>query len=150
GGFLLVDKSQAQAVADAAALAGAIDLFDNWGTNNGKDPAHSARNSAENSISDNNPGVTINFLTDTLSYSTNSSTYTAVINIPPLSGKYANQAGYVEVIIVTPQQRFFSTLFGTSSLNATARAVAVGSKAQPGIGLLVLNGSANNALHLSA
>src|SRR5438093_13447874 len=46
GGNLLDDQRQCQAVADAAAMAGACDLYSNYGANQGVDQSNSARNAA--------------------------------------------------------------------------------------------------------
>src|SRR5947209_3815672 len=46
GGGLLAERRHAQATADAAALAAACDLYDNYWANNGADPSGTARASA--------------------------------------------------------------------------------------------------------
>src|SRR5206468_8105748 len=46
GGMLLSERRHAQAVADAAALAAAIDLQKNYSTNQGLDPSGTAKTSA--------------------------------------------------------------------------------------------------------
>ena len=45
GGLLLADRRKVQGAADAAALAAAIDLYNNWNLNSGKDPSGSAASS---------------------------------------------------------------------------------------------------------
>jgi hypothetical protein len=137
GGMLIVDRRDVQTAADAAALAGAIDLYNNWDTNGGTDPNKNAQTSATKTATDNG-------------FTDGTNNVTVVVNIPPKSGPYANTDGFVEVIITMQQQRFFSSVFGSGNITVKGRAVARGAKASSGIGLLVLDPSANNSLHLSA
>src|ERR1044072_5817525 len=69
GGLLLDRHQAAQAAADAAALAGANDLYLNWISNKGTDPNSTAKDAAVASAAANGfPNPTV--------------------NIPPLSGPY--------------------------------------------------------------
>src|ERR1700757_1302682 len=97
GGLLLVNRRHAQGAADAAALAGAIDLFTNFDANQGKDPSGSAAASAKDTAADNGftDGVDGTVVT---------------VNIPPSSGTFKGLDGYVEVIINMQQQRYFSRI----------------------------------------
>jgi uncharacterized membrane protein len=53
-GLLMADRRKTQAAADAAALAAAIDLFQNWSANRGTDPSpHKAATSAQDTAADN-------------------------------------------------------------------------------------------------
>jgi hypothetical protein len=123
GGLLLEKKRTVQAVADAAALAAATDLWEHYATNNGLDPARTAYASAMSTAAANG------FIDDVNSVVT--------VNIGPASGNFANRAGYAEVIIRFNQARGFSSIFGSGSLPVTARAVAGGN---PGnIAILMLN-----------
>src|SRR5262249_5675252 len=84
GGLLLTNRRHVQTAADAAALAAAIELFQNspTGTDTSGNAAASARKTAaDNGFTDKKNGVTV------------------TVNIPPLSGTFANVPGYVEVII---------------------------------------------------
>ena len=46
GGRMMEERRHAQAIADAAALAAAADLYANWWTNHGKDPSDTAKKAA--------------------------------------------------------------------------------------------------------
>lgn len=113
GGVLLDDQQQLQATADAAALAAATDLYTNYPTNQGADPKGTAAQSAQTTAAAN--GFT---------NGTNGTTVT--VNIPPQSGTFSDQAGYVEVIIQYNQTRYFSNIFGSGDIAVEARAVARG------------------------
>src|SRR5207244_2014700 len=77
GGVLFDERRQVQLAADAAALAGAVDLFTNSKTNDGKDPKGTAQTSALTTAAANG-------------FTTNNSTIT--VNIPPQSGPFTGQA----------------------------------------------------------
>lgn len=150
-GLLLADRQKAHAIADAAALAAAIDLFDNWSSNSGVDVSGTAATSAKDTILDQLPtGTSLIVKNDLPPPYTSLNGYTAVINIPPQSGPYAGQPSYAEVVLIMPQQRFFSNVFGSGNLNVSARAVALGSQAPLGIGILVLDPVGSNTMQLSA
>jgi hypothetical protein len=151
GSLLLADRRQAQSTADAAALAAAIDLFDNWNTNQGSDPNGTAASSAQNTVQDNFPtGTSLTVKKNMAPPYTSLTGDTVVINIPPQSGPNAGQSGYAEVIVIKSQQRFFSSIFGSGNLSASARAVAKGSQAPPGIAILVLGPKSSNTMALTA
>ena len=137
GGLLLAERQQVQATADAAALAAGIDLYNNWSLNLGKDPSGTAANSAQKTAADNG-------------FQNGTNNVTVAVHIPPASGTFSGQYGYAEVVVTMQQERLFSAILGSGNLSVQARTVARGAKVTPGIGLLVLNSSANNALHLSA
>jgi Flp pilus assembly protein TadG len=137
GSLLLADKARVQAAADMAALAGAMDLFDNYPENQGADPNGYAANSAKKTAQDNGfkdgvGGVTV------------------TVNIPPASGTFKGQSGYIEVIITMKQQRFFSTIFGESAMPVQARAVAEGSRYPRNNGIIVLDPKNSNTLNTTA
>jgi hypothetical protein len=132
GGTLLNDRRQAQAVADAAALAAASDLYYNFYTNNGTDPNHTARDSA--------------LATAAANGFANDGTVTSVqVNIPPLYGPFAGMAEYAEVIVQYNRGRMFSSIFGSSNIAVTARAVAIGSPIAAEVGIMVLDPTAKGA-----
>src|SRR5262245_1915989 len=114
GALLMTDRKRTQAAADAAALAAAIDLFENHDKNQGTDPAGTAADSAKKTATDN--GYTNGVLGTTVT-----------VNIPPLSGAH-KKPGYAEVIVTMQQQRYFSTIYGSGKLPVTARAVARGTR----------------------
>jgi Putative Flp pilus-assembly TadE/G-like len=129
GGLLLSERRHAQATADAAALAGASDLYEKWNTYAGTDPG-SARASALNVAASN-------------SYANDGTNSTVTINIPPVAGNFIGKAGYVEAIVTWKQKRGFSRIFSTANIPVSARAVARGvaapgssSSGLPGILLL--------------
>jgi Flp pilus assembly protein TadG len=137
GGVLLDDRRQAQTAADAAALAAAVDLFDNYPTCEGKDSNGTAAQSAFTTAKANgfpNDGV-------------NS---TVTVNIPPKSGPFTGRNGYVEVLIAYNQARYFSNVYGSGALKVTARAVARGSYTGANPGILVLDPTDNNTLNVTA
>jgi hypothetical protein len=111
GAIMLAERRHAQATADAAALAGAADLFKYYLTNKGADSGGTAKASAM--LVAKNNGYT-------------SSNSTVTVNIPPLAGDHVGKAGYVEVIVTFNQARFFSSIWGTGNLPISARAVARG------------------------
>jgi uncharacterized membrane protein len=113
GAAILSERRHAQAVADAAALSAAADLFVNYPTNNGADTGSTAKASAL--LTANNNG-----------YPNNGTSSTVTVNIPPQSGDHVGQAGYAEVIVTYNQTRFFSNLWGKSNIPVMARAVARG------------------------
>jgi hypothetical protein len=127
GGLLLDNRKRVQAGSDAAALAGAAELFSNVESVSvvAPDPGGSARAAALANASANgfnNDGVT----------------NTVTVNIPPQSGPFTGLLGYVEVIITYKQPRGFSAIFGSGDLPVVARAVARGRWAPDNNGILVL------------
>lgn len=137
GGLLLAQKRRVQAVADAAALAAAIDLFQNYSTGSGLDPNGTAARSAQGTAKDNG-------------YADGTGGVTVKVNIPPQAGSYKALAGYAEAIITTKTQRYFSTIFGSGTLSVQARAVARGSQAPKNNGIIVLAPSGSNTLTTTA
>jgi hypothetical protein len=130
-GLLFAEKRHAQAVADAAALAGAADLFQNYSKNKGEDVTGSGRASAlatANSNGYNNDGtsstVVVRFFGQAYSGGPNAGAAIA--------------RGYVEVTVTFFQPRYFSLIFGSDKIPIKARAVALGTWQNPKIGLLIL------------
>jgi hypothetical protein len=127
------DRRAAQAAADSAALAAAGNLFANWRTNQGQDPASAAANEALAAAAANgftNDGV-------------NS---TVTVNIPPLSGDHVGQVGYVEVIVLQFQQRAFSAIWASDPVQVKGRAVARGLWVPLNNGILVLDPTSSGSL----
>src|SRR5580704_12927683 len=113
GGLLRAEQIRIQAVADAAALAGARKLYQNYSISNGKDTDGSAGKGCLAIAADNG-------------YANDGTNSTVVVNIPPASGRYAGLAGYVEVLITSKQDRCFSNVWSSDSVYVRARAVARG------------------------
>jgi hypothetical protein len=133
GGMLLMDRREVRSAADAAALAAAIDLFQNYDQNKGKDPNGTAATSATDTAKDNG-------------YTDGANGVTVKVNIPPQSGTYNGLDGYAEVIITMQQQRFFSAIWGSGKIPVTGRAVARGTKTPKANGIIVLDPTSSNSL----
>jgi hypothetical protein len=124
GGRLLEERRRVQAAADAAALAAGADLYENYWTNHGQDPAATARAAAVKSAASN--GLSAGAVT---------------VNIPPLSGTFAGQAGYIEVIVRTEVAATFGRLFTNQDLPVVGRGVARGQPLKIGLILLAPGGA---------
>ncbi len=134
GGILQNEKKHAQATADAAAMAGASCLYQNYPSDSGTDPSGTASSAA--------------FATASANGYTNDGTNSVVtVNIPPASGPYAGKSGYIEVLVTYNQTRSFSSIFGSSSLPVRARAVARGAWVAPNAGVIVLDYSGKATLN---
>ncbi len=145
GGVLMSDRRQAQAAADAAALAAASDLYQqqvtSYPNNPGRDgTSGTAKASALTTAAAN--GYSSSYVTVNVA----SGTYS--------EGANAGQAlpnGYAEVIVLGSQSRGFSSIFGVGSLSVHARAVARGLYSQGnGNSILCLNATAKNAFSIAA
>jgi hypothetical protein len=140
GGLLLAERRRAQAVADAAALAGAVDLFKRYPTNSGVDTAGGdARKSALAVAADNN-------------YGNDGTTSTVTVNIPPATARTAyfnGKAGYVEVNVTYYRTRGLSGIWGSAPLPVSAHAIARGQWVIPNQGVITLNPTASSAIKLS-
>jgi hypothetical protein len=135
GGKGLSERRRAQAVADAAALAGAQNLFVNYPANQGKDIGDNAKSAALANASANgfsNDGVNSN----------------VTVNIPPKSGSFQDATkfpGYIEVIVQANVPRIFSP----QRLPVQARSVARGQWTGAKVGVLLLSPSASEALSIT-
>lgn len=125
GGLLFDRKSHVRATADAAALAAASRLYENYPADQGTDPNEFAALVAYTYASRNG-------------YNAGSSDSDVTVRIPPTSGAYVGLPGYVEVIVTYYQSRGFSRIFGSSRIPVKARAVARGAWVAPGAGVIVL------------
>ncbi len=115
GGMLISERRHVQAAADAAALAGAVDLFKNYQTGAGLDLTGSASGVAS--------------ATATANYAGDPSNLSMTIHIPPTSAQtsyYNNRPGYVEVDLTYNQARGFSAIWGSSRIPVHAHAIARG------------------------
>ncbi|WP_146030183.1 TadE/TadG family type IV pilus assembly protein [Methylocella silvestris] len=100
--FLLYKKLQMQAVADSAALGGAVAL----------QSGHPA------------PGVEARGISSFLGFVDGAAGVTVAVNNPPTTGSAANNASAVEVIVSQPQTLSMVSLFVSGLFTVGARAVA--------------------------
>ena len=139
GGMLFDNRRQAQAAADVVALSAAGEIFETYTdytlTNDGLDDGTIASRAIATAERNGFPNDGVDG--------------TVVVNIPPQSGNYAGQLGYVEVILSRDQQRAFATVFGSGDLPVVARAVARGRWAPVGIGILCLDPTGSASLNIS-
>jgi hypothetical protein len=133
GGVLLTERRRAQATADAAAMAAACVLYDNYPVDQGQGNVGNPTGAALNVASANG-------------YTNDGVTSSVTVNIPPQSGPYAGLPSYVEVIVTYYQGRAFSSFLGTGTMPVRARAVARGAWTDPNVGVLVLNYSGKGTL----
>jgi Flp pilus assembly protein TadG len=137
GGGLLEERRQAQATADAAALAAAEDLFRNYPRNKGLDVDRTAAGWAKSIAAAN--GYTNDGTNSVVSVRTSPETYAGGPNAGQVLPK-----GYVEVTVQYNQKRYFSAILGTGTIAITGRAVARGKWEPAYVGIHVLD------LHQSA
>ncbi|MDY3554903.1 pilus assembly protein TadG-related protein [Gemmata sp. JC717] len=131
GGRLYDERRRSQATADAAALAAGADLYANYWTNQGADPAGAARAAAEQvAVANGYPASAV------------------TVSIPPTSGAYAGQPGHAEVRIDTTLAATFGRAITGDAMGVAARAVARGEPAK--IGIVLLNPSASGAFKNTA
>lgn len=132
GGTLMEDRRHVQAVADAAALAAADDLFANYNTNQGTDSSGTAQASALAIAAAN--GFSNDGVQSVVTVNISPQAYQG----GPNAGK-ALPAGYVEVIVQYNAGRLFSGMFGSNAIPIRARAVARGQWGPVGNKMLSLN-----------
>src|SRR5262245_10228537 len=133
-GLLFSEKRHAQATADAAALAGAADLFKNYRTNAGADFNGTAKAAALAIAASN--GYTNDGTTSIVIVRSFGDTYLGGAN----AGKLIPR-GYIEVTVTYNHPRYFSLIFGSGNIPIKARAVAKGVWDAPKFGLAVLSPS---------
>ncbi len=134
GGMLLLERRHAQMTADAAAMAAASVMYNNYPTYSGVGPSPDVTNAALAVASANG-------------YSNDGVTSTVTVHNPPVSGPYKGQAGYVEVIVQYNLTRFFSgNIGGSGTLPIQARAVAQGAWISVNAGVMVLDLSGQGTL----
>ncbi len=127
GTFLIYKHRQMQAVADSAALSGAMALSQS----SPRDPGSEARAVAAS-----------------LGFVNGIDLASVTVNVPPLSGAYAGDGGAVEVIVAQPQDLTIMRLFGDDVANVGTRSVAIRSSAGR-FCILALDPSVYAALYLS-
>ena len=104
-GLMFNARHRVQTAADAAAIAGAIELGYNGSIGTG---------SANNIVIAARAAAGVNGITDT--------THQVAVNLSPTAG-YHTGSSYVEVIITQPNPTLFMSLFGRPTMNVAARAV---------------------------
>jgi hypothetical protein len=124
GGRMLEERRRVQAAADAAALAAGANLYSNWWSYQGLDHGGTAAAAAVSSAGAN--GFPASAVT---------------VNVPPQSGSYAGQAGYVEVLIRSDLTATFGRVFTQSDLPVVGRSVAKGQPMKIGLILLRQTGA---------
>jgi len=134
GGVLLNRRRDVQTAADAAAMAGASILYEEWPKYEGIDTANDAKSAAKAIAAQNG-------------YTHGVNGATVSVHTPPQTGPYAGRRGYIEVVITYPQPGFFSRALGQGSTTIGARAVARGAWSADGIGVLVLDYTGKSALN---
>src|SRR5437660_2002461 len=132
GGRMLEKRRQAQATADAAALAAATSSFqidlNQVGNAFGKDKKNAQNAALAQAAANgfNNDGITS----------------MVTVNMPPTSGAFAGQTDdFIEVIVQYNLSKSFGAIFTNKNLPVTARAVAVGRPLQLGVLTLAQTGS---------
>lgn len=131
GGRMMDERHQAQAAADAAALAAAGDLYENYTANKGADPLGTAAARAR-------------VLAAANGYADDGVRPVVTVNIPPASGPFAGKTDYAEVLIESRIDAGFSRAFHHDTLTVRGRAVARGRPRL--IGIVVLDSNDNDAL----
>jgi Flp pilus assembly protein TadG len=112
GGRLMTERQHAQAIADAAALAAAGVLYQEYPINGGMDMQGNARAAALQTAAAN--GIT------------DGAKAVVTVNIPPTEGDFTGRPGYAEVIVSNRLSVSFSVIFGYTQLTVSARATARG------------------------
>src|SRR5262245_1823400 len=126
GGMLYMEWRRARMTADAAAMAAACSLYENYPTDNGKDPNNKAHDAAINLAASNEVAK-------------DSADSTVTVHIPPATGSYAGKDGFAEVNVTLNVKRRFSIIFGSDRIPVKARAVSRGAWTDPNAGVLILD-----------
>jgi hypothetical protein len=149
GGVLLTERRHAQTVADAASMAGACVLYEFY-------PQDHPAVGTPTSHTDEAKQAALDVAAANGYIGTGSAdqkdgratTAEVTVNIPPTSGPYKGRTdGFIEVIVVYQQQRYFSGILGSGTLPVKARAVARGAWTDGNIGVLILDYSGKGALN---
>jgi Flp pilus assembly protein TadG len=140
GGGLLEERRQAQATADAAAMAAAEDIFLNYPKNKGIDTGGNALTKALAIAAAN--GFTNDGTKSIVTVRTSPQTYLGGPNQGATLPK-----GYVEVTVRYNQPRYFSGFLGTGAIPVSARSVARGKWEPAYVGIHVLDLHQKGALN---
>src|SRR5262245_49352250 len=140
GGGLLEERRQAQATADAAAMAAAEDIFLNYPRNKGIDTGGNALTKALAIAAAN--GFANDGTKSIVTVRTSPQTYLGGPNQGATLPK-----GYVEVTVQYNQPRYFSGFLGTGAIPVSARSVARGKWEPAYVGIHVLDPHQKGALN---
>src|SRR5262245_40513488 len=140
GGGLLELRRQAQATADASAMAAAEDLFLNYPNNKGLDTGGTAGSRALAIAAAN--GFSNDGTNSIVTVRTSPQTYLGGPNQGTPMPK-----GYVEVTVKYNQPRYFSAILGTGAIPVSARSVARGNWEPAFVGIHVLDLHQKGALN---
>jgi len=142
-GYLRYVKRQMQEAADAAALAGAMELSHCGGTGN----CSALTTAAQDAVTENGfPSSTL-----VINCGTSSAAFTITVNNPPCSlgtaDPHRGDTKYVETVVARSTPVFFARIFGSSSVTVTARGeAALGNSSNC---LYALAPTASNALSVT-
>lgn len=139
GGLMRDSRRRTFSAADAAALAGATELFRYYPKIvqlQVFDLGGAAASAALNAAAANG-------------YPNDGTTNQVTVNVPPQSGPFSGQRGYIEVIITYNQPRYFSAIWGTRPTPIQARAVARGRWKDSGNGIIILDPTQKDSLDAS-
>jgi hypothetical protein len=126
GGVLQLKYREARANVDAAAMAAACVLYEEYPKNAGMDVDKNAYKSAIANAASN--GIANDKINSVIT-----------VSIPPVTGPYKGRPGYVEVQLTYFVQRAFSRIFGSAPVPVKARAVARGAWVSARVGVLILD-----------
>lgn len=134
-GLEYVERRREQVAADAAAYAAAVSMTSNWGAGN---RATLARTAALDYAARNG-------------YDNGGTSNTVTVNIPPLTGAFAGNAAYAEVIVSASVRTAFIRILGAAYDSRTISARAVGGVVSPPkqYSLIALNKTACGALTMT-
>jgi hypothetical protein len=157
GGMLFQERRKAQAAADAAALAAATDLYNNWPAYNGIDLGGTALQTAQTSVTTN--GYAIGDAGGKLdggnSVSVKLPGQQPLKSDSVITDSNGNlKPGYAEAVVVYYQPPYFSTIYtmwaggSAGSIGVYARAVARGTWQIDQNGVIALSPNASPALYV--
>jgi hypothetical protein len=140
GGMWMIEQRRMQAAADAAALAAANVIYENWLTDNGRPTNDTVRKAKDSATAT----ATANGFTEGVKNTT------VTINIPPVDPAFSQHQtnGYAMVTITRNESRYFSNVFGKGAVPITVRAVARGRLMPLQPDIIALHPSAGLALNL--
>jgi Putative Flp pilus-assembly TadE/G-like len=135
GGLVMDSRRNAQSAADAAAIAAADDLYQNWPTYAGYDtPAGAAATAARATAK-------------AMGYEHGVNGCTVEVYVPPKTGPFQDMPGHAEVIITAARDRTFSKLWSSDQVKYGARAVARGRWSVIKKAIIVLDPNGKGALN---
>lgn len=137
GGRLYDARRQSQMAADAAADAGAMDLYASL-DESGTDPSASVSRAIAAAYA----------VAEVNGFDNDGKHSTVEVYCPPRTGSRAGQTGFIEVQIEKKLSRCFSGIFGKGSLSVHGRAVAAGTQIATRGSILVLESKKKHAMSL--